>query len=1034
MLTPLLDRAVIPDLKKLIDYWKIHERIAHIRQGSINVLRHLQGQTTNEPSSPLNAAPDITQEPSGATCYEGYENYCINYSQRYSDDALKLIAQYSSSAELLAFVHSLNENEGDSLLEAANDFDETLTDTKTMVDFAVLKTFIDRAYANIKRAKRKTTATPLSLEDVIAAFQTLMNEPEFKNILECFEPCSKSLESIKRIHADSTNKGQSKRKRIFDIMADSSFTFIHESINVSGHVDDRFDVKSQKQSMRYDDLSELRDRARLIEYSNNKIKNETDREIEELHMFVILVDTIETILSILTSLYMAGHPYVLEFLASRKVFECKKGDYYDLIEFNSKLDTLLQEWESHLCTMYKKYINLTYFSRQQIWTIEESLYNKIDESVTHAGYHLLKFIGIESKLIPIRYLSERSTDPMVRLENVSRILTTQHPMSDVTVLLDSDNQFIKPVYLVETTDEGILRAILSLFQLGKELPRVNHLFYCTDKTSWFETRAFIYRCFYSQTLQQLIRPELLSPLIQDRFVGLLTELFTSKPKRNFQMSIITTSQTGHWRLLNGLRTLQIVYSVHDQEMLGKEELENTIQKLLGNNDAWVTSQISGLGKSTYIRDEILRMNKHYIKFPIGGEMSADILAERLRNQGAQLASSTAALHIDIGTIENAQQLNELLYCLLLFRSFRFGQEAIYVPPDVPIYIELDASPHTSNLQERMVILKYLKKKHLNSIDLNLLKVNTWPEFHGVIAYLQAIKKGEINGKDINPEQFENELKQKRFSVNTCLELMEEYFIQNQNMEFLTWTKLSIFIDVYYKLFLGFSRCGYFLAEFTRGSQLRIDILQTLLKSSDQFTSVSVEAVRNSQRSVNESNISLSEAVVRWDTIKPFTVVFTDTDVPLFVYKKVQDVPRSLVAEFESYKRITGSTDLLLPNFDALTHVQFFLKLVKLSKKYDNKPICKNCFHQYEHTVEQCTECNTPDTLLHPVKAKSQDIETILENMGRKLEATYVLTPDNYIKMLLIYLRVQSGVPVLIMGETGKIILRLRRLFAKVCLK
>ncbi|CAF3815715.1 unnamed protein product [Rotaria sp. Silwood1] len=324
MLTPLLDRAVIPDLKKLIDYWKIHERIAHIRQGSINVLRHLQGQTTNEPSSPLNAAPDITQEPSGATCYEGYENYCINYSQRYSDDALKLIAQYSSSAELLAFVHSLNENEGDSLLEAANDFDETLTDTKTMVDFAVLKTFIDRAYANIKRAKRKTTATPLSLEDVIAAFQTLMNEPEFKNILECFEPCSKSLESIKRIHADSTNKGQSKRKRIFDIMADSSFTFIHESINVSGHVDDRFDVKSQKQSMRYDDLSELRDRARLIEYSNNKIKNETDREIEELHMFVILVDTIETILSILTSLYMAGHPYVLEFLASRKVFESPK--------------------------------------------------------------------------------------------------------------------------------------------------------------------------------------------------------------------------------------------------------------------------------------------------------------------------------------------------------------------------------------------------------------------------------------------------------------------------------------------------------------------------------------------------------------------------------------------------------------------------------------------------------------------------------------------------------------------------------------
>ncbi|CAF3798053.1 unnamed protein product, partial [Rotaria sp. Silwood1] len=339
-LTPLLDRAVIPDLKKLIEYWKIHERIAHIHQGSINVLKHLQGQTTDEPSSPLKAALNTTQEPSGAACYEAYENYCINYSQHYSDDALKLIAQYSSSAELLIFVHSLSENEGDSLLEAVNDFDETLTDTKTMVDFAVLKTFIDRAYANIKRAKRETTATPLSLEDVISAFQILMNESEFKNILECFESCSKSLESIKRIHGDSTNKGQSKRKRIFDIMADSSFTFIHESINVSGQVHDRFDIKSQKQSMRYDDLSELRDRARLIEYSNNKIKNETDREIEELHMFVTLVDTIETILNILTSLYMAGHPYVPEFLASRKVFE------YDSDSLESELP--VDELDDHV--------------------------------------------------------------------------------------------------------------------------------------------------------------------------------------------------------------------------------------------------------------------------------------------------------------------------------------------------------------------------------------------------------------------------------------------------------------------------------------------------------------------------------------------------------------------------------------------------------------------------------------------------------------------------------------------------------------
>ncbi|CAF1607231.1 unnamed protein product, partial [Rotaria magnacalcarata] len=39
-------------------------------------------------------------------------------------------------------------------------------------------------------------------------------------------------------------------------------------------------------------------------------------------------------------------------------------------------------------------------------------------------------------------------------------------------------------------------------------------------------------------------------------------------------------------------------------------------------------------------------------------------------------------------------------------------------------------------------------------------------------------------------------------------------------------------------------------------------------------------------------------------------------------------------------------------------------------------------------------------------------------MGEKIQSEYVLTADNYIKMLLVYLRVQSNIPVLIMGETG----------------
>jgi hypothetical protein len=46
------------------------------------------------------------------------------------------------------------------------------------------------------------------------------------------------------------------------------------------------------------------------------------------------------------------------------------------------------------------------------------------------------------------------------------------------------------------------------------------------------------------------------------------------------------------------------------------------------------------------------------------------------------------------------------------------------------------------------------------------------------------------------------------------------------------------------------------------------------------------------------------------------------------------------------------------------------------------------------------------------------IKDFQQDIAKQLQTDYVLTPDNFIKMLLIYMRVKSGVPVLIMGETG----------------
>jgi ribosomal protein L40E len=807
-------------------------------------------------------------------------------------------------------------------------------------------------------------------------------------------------------------------------MQNPSFTFTNRSVKSLGTLQDHFEVTIDTQLVRYAELNELRDRARLIEYSNDKMKNDSEEEIANLRLFVSLVDLIEIILERLESLYISGHPYVADYSSTPKIFQAVAKDNKGLNEFSRKIENFFDKWEKHLCEMYEKYLDLTYFSFQQVWLIEHYLYNQNSRSRNDASYHLLKFIGIQPESIKVQNSLEQNKNMYERLKRIGESLTIhrrqQNPKSNEGILSS------KRVILVQTSEEGIMRAIMSCFHLAKIQAKANQLFYCAEKTTWMEMRAFIYRCFYSQTLHQLIRPELLTPLIQGQFIQLLRSLMKTHPEQCFQLGIITTGSIIHMQLINGLKTLDIVHTYHDQDLFNPSELKNAVKNYIGDNIILVTSHIAGLGKSTFIRDAISQMNKQYIKFPINGDVHVDILAERLASCGDQLASSTSAIHLDIGTVDNIRHLNEFLYCLLLFRNFRLGQVAVHVPNDVPIYIELDASPNMINLNEKIPILKYLNTTNIDCTNWKELKPENLPGIQWVVNYLQSIDNRTINKTDIHETTLQC------LDNNTCSQLLAKYVLEGKNSEFVTWTKVSIFVAIYSSLFSGFSRCGHFLVKSVQWSgtpQLRLDILLSLLKSSDQFTSLSVEAVRKNQRSANDSGpIDFSEAIIRWDKSQAFTLVFTATDDPVFVYKKAQDIPKSLLTVFNSRPRSTLrisnvrqlSQSSLLSDYTKLTHEQFFAKLASLSRKYFNKSICLKCFSQHAYEDQQCQKCLTNETLVRSQSWGDEHIAAFQKMIAKKLQDEYVLTPDNYIKMLLIYLRVRSGLPVLIMGETGEL--------------
>ena len=1060
VLKSLLKEENATYLKILLDYWKTSKTIVHVHKGCINLSTHYNTPPSDN-MSVLQNMININKETSGETCVSLYQDYCIHYSN-YSESIISLIVEWSKSNVLLKFLYSLTATDIDNILEVVNDWDETLINTKTVLEFVLLKRFFDQIDNMIKDHREKQ---PLQFQDIISYFKQLLEKTEFNNILASFAFCSSSLFSIQHIYMTLTNKEKSKRNRILDIMKESySYFDIRQSKEAVTIIKYVFDVQIKSinwKPISFDGLNELRDRARLVQYSSNNgtsLQNYTDGHIHELRLFVSFVDTIEIILQNLTSLYTSNYPVEEQYRISKQGFLCKKGNFDELNKFKSSLETPLIEWEKQLCSMYKKCINLTYFSYQQIWMVEDALYKHTAIIPDNPTYHFLKFIDIDPQSIQIEIVGEKKQDPIARLENMGQLLKSQFDNRNLS--LQGSDEVNKKVFLIETTNNGILRAIYSFLNLNHLSLSANKLFYCSINTNWIEIRGFIYRCFYSQALYQLIRPELLSSVIQDKFAQLLNQMIEQNPNHLFRLSIITMVPSADVYIVSSLKRHSFIQIIRDQHMHTEDELAKIIERHIDEKCILVTSEIAGLGKSTYIQNEISRLGKKRVHFPINGDVDIDALTERLRYENIQSTPSRIAIHIDIGAVENVQHLNEFLYCLVLFRCFRLGQMPVDVSTDIPIYIEIDASSHLKKLIDNIIIFKYLKTKHLARMNWDELNVSNSPSVQFVCNYLQTIENKLINTYDINEENII------ALDKVTCIHLLQNHFLQKKSTEFVSWAQLSIFISIYYKLFSDFSRCVHFMANPEDKSTLRIDLLSSLLHASHQFTSLSVETVRKNQSLIytNETNYSFSEAIIRWDNIQPFIVIFTATYDPLFVYKTPSDIPSSVINEFTEYfkwintRRITktvskrkffswfsnkrSSTDSVLQvtkiiknateqlqeflvDYNKMTHEQFFLKLTQLSTKYFiKKSICMKCFKQYEYTRQQCTNCETEDILIRPrVDEKNEDIQNIEDfqkRIAEKLHSEYVLTADNYIKMLLIYLRVQSKLPVLIMGETGKV--------------
>jgi hypothetical protein len=150
---------------------------------------------------------------------------------------------------------------------------------------------------------------------------------------------------------------------------------------------------------------------------------------------------------------------------------------------------------------------------------------------------------------------------------------------------------------------------------------------------------------------------------------------------------------------------------------------------LYKNTHIIQSEICGLGKSTQIKNKIKELNKQYIYFPLGGNITKDIIYHKLNNIINDINTKTKdnykdiAIHLDLfDSKENiVSVLNEFLFSFLITKFYSNNENVIFIPTNIEIYVEIPNS--FKDLLSNYGILKYFKRED------DMITIDNLPELN-----------------------------------------------------------------------------------------------------------------------------------------------------------------------------------------------------------------------------------------------------------------------------------------------------------------
>jgi hypothetical protein len=1021
LLEEYFEEEFCPNTKIYIeDFLKYHHVLKQV-QHLINIL-DIFGLADSEPCAKL-LQSRTTLENSGdeltlALLHQSMKNVQDIVLHFPGEDLDGVIKELSSSGELVGFMEIIVDEDIRFLIDAVDEHSDQFVSESSVSDLIDVHGFL--APLIKKKNEDKLNAQ---------AFLEMLKESchGHRDLALKIQQCSTNVFSLRGLYMSISNRGETTKEII-------RYCLDRGVYQVSPPKDGKCETKmsyvlqgsgvDKTCSYSLSDLHDLRSRAHLILSSHkNAIKvlsshsNESSEDID-FEDFINQVNLVTEISTLLSKLRSCWHVKYRQFWKLMKTTN-------DLQTNRDSLKDDLDNWEKELKNAREKFYFLNYYRSDQLCTLCDFLMNgsKINYDEILSLIHFVDRTITKQQLK--KYRESRESDlkynPNLLLTTVGQalegIFSNLQPKHR-SMQGDGQNQTCTKLEATVTAGEIFVASlqleskltanvILALYEnTSMAFPEPYQIVFCSSQTTWEELYLLLQRCFaHSKYLQRkslfcVANVELLPPELQFKLVNAIKVRQnyhnSSEAMKDYQLALICRDH--HHDIVEKFGQ----YSHHIAGMR-----DSVLSQRLQSNWPGVkifTSTLPGLGKTEQIKHEVLAQGKNIAAFPISGPFEPCKLIQRLKELKLK---KYHCLHLDIGEVSDPLLLDTFLFQLIVTGMISAGGQFYHLPTP-HIYIEI-ANTQKDSLLDSLVVSKCFTRKHLKWVNYNDLIVS--PEITSnvqvVCQYLDISDHACFETKEVH---FSGPKKSMPLSAHRCQKLLARCFSSDADI---TFAVMNTFLGILADQLLKFSDSAFFtienlesmMSEHARG--VRNNLFLALLSVSKEFASRALTTCRSSDtrslsqkqsaRALDKTMVATAKSdknmvervkeMIKWEHSNHLLVVFQglNSQAITAIYRNKALVPLSVEKLLKS-QGVRGNTEL--EDFKAFTQEQLQAKLEKIA----------------------CTKLVEKNNLF----------------------ASYALTPDNILKMILIILRIRVNAPVIIMGETGCGKTSLVRYLANTC--